>query len=421
MTSLIPERARPKLRIDLSRLPDCNSPKFYPLFFNKSRFLVLVGGAGSGKSHFAVQKILVRTVSEPGPHRFIVSRKVARTNRTSTFQLFRDYIAQWGWGPHFSVNKSDMTITLIPNGAQIMFVGMDDQEKLKSIAGISGAWLEEATEFSEEDIEQFNLRLRGFMPNYKQITLTFNPISANHHLKNRFFDCEPTPRITTLRTTYLDNRFIDPEYKAELEDLRERNPSWWKIYGKGEWGVMEGLIYMPPLIGDWPQYFEDTLYGLDFGYNHPTALIRADLHDSDPYLTEELYETKLTNSDLIARLEPIVTNRNLPIYADAAEPGRIAELCKAGFNVLPADKGQGSVHAGISFVQGMRLHSSHGNVNLNAEFSSYVWAKDKDGKNLDEPVKAKDHAMDAMRYGLWTHLGRRAQAFVAGGLDVSPE
>ena len=419
-----------RLRIDLSRLPESNNPKFYPLFFNRSRFLVLVGGAGSGKSHFVAQKKLVRMVSEPGPHRFLIARKVANTLRTSVFQLFRDYIAQFGWSDYFNVNKSDMTITFKPNGAQALFVGMDDQEKLKSIAGISGAWLEEATEFSQDDIDQLNLRLRGATLNYKQIVLTFNPISANHHLKTRFFDCEPTPRITTLRTTYLDNRFIDPEYRAELEDLRERNPSWWNIYGRGEWGIMEGLIYAPPLIGSWPiTYYDDTFYGLDFGFNNPTSLIRVDMYDAEPYLTEEIYETKLTNADLIERLEgneskglpPIITDKNRPIYADAAEPGRIAEICKAGFNCLPADKSQGSVHAGISFCQGLRMHSKASNSNLNAEFGSYVWAKDKNGKTLDEPVKAKDHAMDAMRYGLWTHLGRRAVAFVAGGLDVSPE
>jgi phage terminase large subunit len=368
----------------------------------------MVGGAGSGKSHFAAQKLLVRLVSETGPHRFVVARKVQRTIRASCFRLLNDYISKWGWAKHFNVNKSDLDITFIPTGAQIMFLGMDDPEKLKSIERPTGFWLEEATEFAADDLEQVNLRLRGEMQNYKQIMLTFNPISENHWLKTRFFDVEQTDRVTTMRTTYLDNLFIDAEYRAELEDLRHRNPSWWTIYGEGLWGVMEGLIYKQPVMDPWPTGFNDTFYGLDFGYNNPTSLIRADMKDGDPYLTEDLYETGLTNSDLIARLLQIVPNKNLPIYADAAEPGRIAEIYKAGFNVKPADKGQGSVHAGISFCQGLQIHSKPSNSNLNAEFGSYVWAKDKNGKALDEPVKFKDHAMDAMRYGLYTHIAKRA-------------
>jgi len=396
-----------RLQIDLSRLREASLPKFYPLFENQSRFLVLVGGAGSGKSHFAAEKTLVRLVSEPGPHRFVIVRKVARTLRASCFRLLNDYITRWGWLKYFNVNKSDLDITFLPTGAQIMFLGMDDPEKLKSIEQPTGFWLEEATELEADDLEQINLRLRGEMPNYKQIVLTFNPVSINHWLKTRFFDCEPSDRVTTMRTTYLDNQFIDAAYRAELEDLRLRNPSWWTIYGRGEWGVMEGLIYNPPIIGPWPESFDETFYGLDFGFNNPTSLIRVDMKDAGAYLTEDLYETGLTNADLIARLREIILRRSLPIYGDSTEPGRIAEICRAGFNCQAADKGPGSVHAGISFCQGLKLHSRSANANLNAEFSSYVWAKDKNGKTLDEPVKFKDHAMDAMRMALWTHLGKR--------------
>lgn len=376
----------------------------------------MVGGAGSGKSHFAAEKVLGRLVSEQGPHRFVVGRKVQRTLRASCFRLLNDYINRWGWTKHFNVNKSDLDITFMPTGAQIMFVGMDDPEKLKSIEQPTGFWLEEATEFSEEDIGQVNLRLRTDIVPYMQIMLTFNPISINHHLKTRFFDCEPTERITTMRSTFLDNPFLVASYRAELEDLRLRNPSWWTIYGRGEWGVMEGLIYDPPIIGLWPESFDETFYGLDFGYNNPTALIQVDIKDKVPYLTELVYETELTNAGLIKQLtgseaegliKPLITNRNLPIYADAAEPGRIVEIRNAGFNCKPADKGPGSVHAGISFCKGVKLYTKSSNANLNAEFSSYVWLKDKNGKTLDEPIAVKNHAMDAMRYGLWTHLGKR--------------
>lgn len=172
------------IKIDLTALPELTNDIYYPLYKDTSRYLVLYGGAGSGKSVFAAQKILVRMLTEQ-PHRFLVARKVARTLRFSVFSLFQDMIAQWELTPLFKVNKSDMTITCI-NGNQILFAGLDDPEKLKSIAGITGIWIEEASELEQKDFQQLDLRLRGPTKYYKQIILTFNPISALHWLKKVF-------------------------------------------------------------------------------------------------------------------------------------------------------------------------------------------------------------------------------------------
>jgi phage terminase large subunit len=372
---------------------------------------VLVGGAGSGKSVFAAQKLLYRAMAEPG-HRFAVMRKVGATLRNSVWTLMRSVLGDWGVLPAWRSNQSEMVLTFPPSGSQIICLGLDDPEKLKSIAGVSGFWLEEATEFNEGDLDQVNLRLRGRTAGYKQIVLSFNPISAYHWLKRRFWDTPGVAeRARIVRTTYRDNRFLDAEYVREIEALEQQNPSLWRVYGLGEWGQVEGLVYGPPdVLTPWPGEFDDLCYGLDFGFNNPTALLRLDWRDREPWVTERLYSGGLTTRDLIERMPELVPERWAPIYCDAAEPDRIRELCDAGWNAIPAEKGPGSVQAGISFVQGLTIHSRPENTNLNAEFAAYAWSKDRDGRTLDVPVKFADHGMDALRYAAWSHVGCRGAA-----------
>lgn len=227
------------------RLRETNNDAFLPLFFETSRFLVLCGGGGSGKSIFAGRKVLERVTSEPG-HRWLVCRKVARTLRDSCFKQLRDQLTD-GQGeplyPHaeYRVNLTDMRLTF-SNGSEILFAGLDDVEKLKSIYNITGIWIEEASELEEGDLNQLDIRLRGETPYYKQIILTFNPISATHWLKRRFFD-EPKPNARTHRSTYRDNRFLDEEAKAVLEGFRETDEYYYQVYCLGQWGVTGRTIF----------------------------------------------------------------------------------------------------------------------------------------------------------------------------------
>jgi len=383
------------------------NPAYFSAYRTDRRYLVLVGGAGSGKSVFAAQKWLARAMGEPG-HRFAAIRKVGRTVRLSVYRLFLDVIADWGVESHWTWNRSEFSLRCHTTGSEIHCLGLDDPEKLKSIVGISGVWLEEATELTEQDFEQVDLRLRGETPGYKQIMLTFNPISRMHWLRGHFWERHQHGMTYRKRTTFRDNRFLDADYVQKIKLLAEQNPGLYRVYGEGQWGELEGLIYGPPDLGPWPESFDEVIYGLDFGFNNPTALVRCDLRDGEAYLTEELYATKLTTDDLKGHLEALKVDKNAPIYCDAAEPGRIEELYQGGWNALPADKGQGSVSAGISFCQGLALHSRAENTNLHKEFESYAWRVDKNGNPMDEPVKQHDHAMDAMRYALYTHLGRAA-------------
>ena len=213
---------------------------FLPLYFDEHRYLVLMGGGGSGKSIFAGRKVLERCVAEPG-HRWLVCRKVARTLRDSCFAQLRGQLAEHFPGVQAKVSRSEMGIRF-PNGSAILFAGLDDVEKLKSIYNITGIWIEEASELGEEDFSQLDIRLRGETRYYKQIILSFNPISVTHWLKKRFFD-EPDPRARVHRSTYRDNRFLDQEAIATLEGFREKDPYYYQVYCLGQWGVTGRTIF----------------------------------------------------------------------------------------------------------------------------------------------------------------------------------
>lgn len=238
-----------------NRLRETNNEAFMPLFGDTHRYLVLKGGGGSGKSIFAGRKILERAVTEPG-HRFLVCRKVARTIRESCFKQLLGQLMEHYPDSGYKANKSDLAICF-PNGSEIIFAGLDDVEKLKSIYNITGIWIEEASELLEGDFNQLDIRLRGETRYYKQIIISFNPISINHWLKKRFFDFDirdPAARQKAIRrtrtheSTYRDNRFLDEEAKATLEAFRETDEYYYQVYCLGMWGVTGKSVFPAKLI-----------------------------------------------------------------------------------------------------------------------------------------------------------------------------
>ena len=216
----IDERTQAAL-IKFKQLQERNNDTFLPLFWDMNRHLVLCGGGGSGKSIFAGQKVLERITSEQG-HRILVCRKVARTLRESCFRQLIGQIREYYNHSDFTINKTDMTITY-KNGSEIVFSGLDDVDKLKSIYHITSIWIEEASELDESDYNQLNIRLRDETKYYKQIITTFNPISATHWLKQRFFD-KYADNVTTHRSTYKDNRFLNSDEGQTLEDFKDTDP-----------------------------------------------------------------------------------------------------------------------------------------------------------------------------------------------------
>ena len=209
------------------------NPHFEPFFLNEDRYSVLWGGAGSGKSYSAAQKLILRCLQEPG-HRFLVCRKVANTIRESCYKLLDTVVTDFGIRGITTTNKTNMGFEF-SNGSSIITAGLDDPEKLKSIHGITGIWIEEATDLELSDISQLDLRLRGETHSYKQIILTFNPIDETHWIKEMFFDKAPESTFT-LHSTYLNNPFLDDEYVQMLNENMIGDENQVRIYRQGIWG-----------------------------------------------------------------------------------------------------------------------------------------------------------------------------------------
>ena len=316
------------------------------------------------------------------------------------------FVKLLGLTPLFTFTTNPMAITCKANGNSFVFSGLDDPEKLKSIAGITSIWAEEATETTKQDMMQLDLRLRGITRNYKQIIMSFNPIAATHWI-NRDFCQAQRDNATILKTTYRDNRFIDADYIKVLKELAGQDENYFQIYSEGEWGVLKDIIYKSFFrIDKWPTGIEERWYGVDFGFNAPTAIVEIGTKDEAIYLDEKLYERGLTNQDLIGKMEALKIDRDRPIYCDNAEPDRIKEIRRAGFNARKADKR--SVKSTIDFCKTKRIYSLKSNDNINRENLAYKYREDKDGNVLDEPLKFNDHSMDAMGYGIYTHLKKNA-------------
>lgn len=320
------------------------------IFEDENRFLIVYGGAGSGKSVAVMQKILIRVLSEEN-HRFVIARKVARTLRVSVFQLFKDLISSLDLEDNFKINKTDMTITNIKNNSQLLFFGLDNIERLKSIAGITGIFVEEASETEQKDILELNRRLRGETKYYKQIILTFNPISHLHWLKAHFFD-NPASKAHIYKTTYLDNSFIDEEYKQELEDIKNYDEQQYRIYALGEWGVLNGNIIHHRFNKDIHisnktiHDFKVLCIGVDFNIGGCVAVVEGEDTDGISHIVEDFYaydtenmiiELKNRYPDKIVNLYPDVSGGNRHTSSTVTD---IDMLRQAGFYcIVPESNG----------------------------------------------------------------------------------
>lgn len=390
------------------------SPAFVPLFKDQSRYQVAWGGAGSGKSHIVARKILYRLLKEDKvKHNFLVIRKVDRTIKRSVFTLIKNIISKWNIRDLFDINLTDKTIVYRPNGSQIIFSGLDDVEKLKSIEGVTSIWCEEATELTQEDFEQLDLRLRGEHGCLKQIILTLNPISEQHWIKRIFFD-DPMNGVFTLHTTYKDNAFIDAEYKMVMENKKKTNPRYYNIYALGNWGTAEGLIFnniKQRLIRPEEIAGLQCAQGLDFGYTNDPSAFNQSYLDPDRkriYVYDGFYEKGMSNAAIAERIKSMQAHKHKTI-ADSSEPKSIDYIRSKDVKVVAATKGRDSVNAGIDFLLEYEIVINSHLVEFMVEANNYSWAVDKDGKPTNKPNDDFNHFFDSLRYGMEPFMrGRRS-------------
>lgn len=388
------------------------SKSFLPLLDEEARYLVMCGGRGSGKSEFAARKIFYRCMKEGG-HRFLILRKVRKTAKESVQEVMRRLLD--GNKVTYDHNKSDRIISFrSPNGKlnQLLFDGLDEFEKIKSIKGLTGIWMEETTEFTKKDFIEVDLCLREVGPSYKQVMLTFNPDEVlAPWIKKRFFD-DKDPNAFVHPSTVEDNPVaeIREAYRLQLDALDDETLK--KIYRHGLWAAPKGQIYDWDVVDTPSDNPDEIFYGGDFGYSVNPAFLGRIYRKADEFWLEELiYKTGLTNQMLGREMENVGVKPDDDVYFDSAEPKSIDELCEMGFNVKPAQKGPDSVRAGIDFLKSKDIHIIKGSENTIKEKNKYKWKEDKNGNPLPEPVKFDDHAMDGWRYGIFTHIKQSGPAF----------
>lgn len=396
-----------------------NFPKPYNVFnkqifdslFDYTHFVeVWYGGASSGKSHGVVQKVVLKALKRwKYPRKVLWLRKVDRTIQDSIFTDVVDCLSTWKLLPLCKVNKSNRTINL-PNGAVFLFKGMDDPEKIKSIKGLSDVVMEEASEFNQDDFTQLTLRLREPKHKDRQLFCMFNPVSKLNWTYKQWFAEDAVvdhDRVAIHQSTYKDNHFLDDDNIRTIENLKQTNPAYYKIYTLGEFATLDKLVF-PTFdkqrlnlhrLRDLPSYF-----GLDFGYtNDETAFmhVKVDQANHILYVVEEYAKHGMLNSDISRMIKQMGYSKEI-ITADAAEPKSIAEIKRDGiYRIRPAKKGKDSIVQGISFMQQYHIVIDDRCVKTIEEFENYTYQKDKKtGEYTNEPVDAYNHEIDAIRYAL---------------------
>ena len=366
------------------------------------RMEVYMGGAGSGKSYGATQKVLLKALKHK--RTVLVIRKIQRTIKHSIWSLMLTHLRNSGYYDQCRINRSDFEIEL-PNGSIFIFKGLDDEEKIKSIDGITDIVIEEATELTEDEFTQLNLRLRALV-DFPQIYLMFNPINKKNWVYGYFF-CEAKPlNALVIKTTYKDNKFLSAEYVSELERLKYRNPAYYRIYTLGEFATLDKLVfptYTTKIISDEEVKGLPRWIGLDFGYiNDPSALVwgNIDLIHKKIYVRGEYVRKGMKNDEIAETMIDLAIHKDKS-YGDCAERKSIDEIKDKGVNIEPTEKGKGSIIHGIQWIQQFELIVDERCFKVIEELDNYTWKKDKKtGEYINEPVDTFNHTLDAIRYGL---------------------
>lgn len=372
------------------------------------RYQVMYGGAGSGKSHYVASKLVYKALLDE--RKILVLRKINRTTKASTFQLILDTLTQFKIVNLCKINKSDSTIEL-PNGSIFLFAGLDDPEKIKSIAGLTDAWLEESSEFTLDDFSQVDLRIRHPRAKNQQIYLSFNPVSRANWTYLHFFDDNPDllefrKDVKIIHSNYLNNPFLPEKYINSLLQMKSTNEAYYKIYCLGEFGSLDKLVY-----NNWQKMDFDVdkikgalMCGLDFGYtNDPTAFTASILDETNKriYVFKEWGGTGYLNNAIADEIKKMGFAKSI-IIADSAENKSIEEIKRAGISrIKPSVKGQGSVLQGIQKLQQYELIIHPSCKNVIEELENYSWKKDKTTNvYINEPVDNWNHYLDSLRYSL---------------------
>ena len=390
-------------QIQLNLKKDLFAPKYFPMLKDYShRWEVYFGSAGSAKSYFITQKLIVRAITEK--IKILVCRRYGTTLRNTCFSLFKEILTKWKLYPSYiKIRETDFNIKF-PNGSEIIFMGLDEETKLLSLNNIGCVFIEEVFEVPKSIVEQINLRLRGDNDN-QQIIMAFNPISKHHWLYD-FCEVNPPESFVLTHSTYKDNPFLSKEYIRELEEMRKRNPAKARIFVDGEWGVdAEGLV-----ITNWREEDFNPLElsasglehraGCDMGWIDPSAVIDT-LYDRENriiYVFNEFYRSGCQLSDVAAAIGEMNLMKT-KLFVDSAEPRTIQFFKSEGINAVACAKGRDSVKTGLMFLQDHLIVVHPKCKNFITELENFSYIKSKvTGEYTEDTTHEWSHAIDACRY-----------------------
>ena len=352
----------------------------YEAVFNSDkRFVLNQGASRSSKSYSVAQLAVVIALREPNLVISIV-RKTFPALRAGMMRDFFEILNNLNLYDKKNHNKTQHTYNFA-NGSMIEFMSVDDQAKVRGRKR-HYCIIDEANDLWEDDFLQLNLRTE------KKLIMMYNPSDRESWLYNL-----PEEKTIRIISTYKDNPFLGPEQIAEIESLKEKDEALWLIFGLGQRAITKENIYSNfSYLHEKPERFTKFIYGIDYGYTHPTALVKVWYYEDELFIEEIIYEKALTTPDILRRVENAGITYKDMIIAETARPEINEELRRANLTVINADK---NVKAGIDTLKRFKVYTNSQNVIK--EYNSYVWAK-RGGNLTDEPVKILDDAMDAIRY-----------------------
>lgn len=358
------------------------------------RITIEQGGSRSGKTYNILMWLIFSYSNKNSGKTITICRKTFPALRASSMRDFFDILKKYDIYKEANHNKSNSEYLL--NNNLFEFISLDQPQKVRGRKR-DVLYINEANELYFEDWQQLILRTTD------KAILDYNPSDEFHFIYEKI---KPRDDAEFFITTYKDNPFLDIETVNEIERLRFVDDNYWKIYGLGQVGSSQALIFRINECNSIPAEAKFLSYGMDFGFtNDPTTLVAIYQQGDNIYLKELLYQTGLTNRDIDEKLKFHSVERK-EIFADSAEPKSIEELYRMGWNVKPATKGQGSVNIGIDMMKRYQLHVTKDSVNMIKEFRNYKWQEDKNGNVLNTPVDMFNHTIDAIRYGLYDKLSR---------------
>ena len=351
---------------------------------SEKRFIVNQGSSRSSKTWSLCQLLIVWALTNPNKTISIV-RKTFPTLRATVMRDFFEVMKQLDLYSRSNHNKTE-NIYKFDNGSIVEFFSTDDEQKLRGRKR-DLCWANEANELTSDDFLQLNMRTTG------KFIVDYNPSDADCWIYN----LDPTDSVF-IKSTYKDNPFLEKSIRKQIEDLKYKDDALYQIYALGERAMSRKNIYMNwNFVDTKPDYFTNYIYGLDFGYNHPTALVKVYYFEDEIFIETLIYESYLTTDELIKKMQSIGVDTINEIMCDYSRHEIIQEMRDNLFNTQNANK---SVKDGINNVKQFKIHCLTSDEAIQKEYRNYMWKKIGD-RILDEPVKNYDDAMDAIRYAVY--------------------